>query len=104
MSVSRDTSASAERMQLTDVLDALRDPLRRQVVRRLVGQEQMCSAFSDLGSPSGMSYHFNRLRTSGVTSMRKVGTCRMISLREDELEAAFPGLLASIFLAMKREG
>jgi len=98
-----DTATSArdpERLRLTDVLDALRDPLRRQVVRRLVGREQMCLAFRDLGTPSGMSYHFNRLRTVGITSMRKVGSCRMISLRADEIEAAFPGLLASIFSAI----
>ena len=92
------------RLQLTDVLDALRDPLRRQVVQRLVGKEQMCSAFSDLGSPSGMSYHFNKLRTAGMTRMRKVGSCRMISLRADEIEGAFPGLLASIFHAMADQG
>jgi len=101
-----DTATSArdpERLRLTDVLDALRDPLRRQVVRRLVGREQMCLAFRDLGTPSGMSYHFNRLRTVGITSMRKVGSCRMISLRADEIEAAFPGLLASIFSAMAQE-
>jgi DNA-binding transcriptional ArsR family regulator len=88
---------------LNDVLDALRDPLRRQVVRRLAGQELMCSAFSDLGTASGMSYHFTRLRTAGITNMRKAGSCRMISLRSAEIEEAFPGLLDSIFHAMARE-
>lgn len=87
---------SAPHLNLTDVFDALRDPIRREIVRRLVLRESLCASFADLGSPSGLSYHFARLRTAGLTNTRKSGTCRLISLRKEKLESEFPGLLAWI--------
>ena len=96
--------AAAHRdLTLTDLLDALRDPLRREIVRRLAKQESLCSSFADLGSPSGLSYHFTRLRTAGLTNTRKAGTCRLISLRKAEVEKVFPGLLSSILAAIEAE-
>ncbi len=81
---------------LGEVLDALRDPIRLEIARRLAGGEKICSSFADLGSPSGLSYHFRRLRTAGLTNTRKAGTCKLISLRAAEVERAFPGVLTSI--------
>ncbi|KAA6458664.1 helix-turn-helix transcriptional regulator [Acidobacteria bacterium AB60] len=83
-------------LDLTDVFDALRDPIRREIVRRLSVGENLCSAFADLGSPSGLSYHFARLRSAGLTLTRKSGTCRLLSLRKEALEAEYPGLLACV--------
>jgi DNA-binding transcriptional ArsR family regulator len=84
------------RLNLTDVFDALRDPIRREIVRRLSIEENLCASFADLGSASGLSYHFARLRTAGLTDTRKAGTCRLISLRKQALESQFPGVLACL--------
>ncbi|ELQ08740.1 ArsR family transcriptional regulator, partial [Pseudomonas fluorescens BRIP34879] len=45
---------------------------------------------------SSMSHHFRVLRDAGLVHTRSVGTTHMNSLRRDELETRFPGLLASI--------
>ena len=51
----------------------------------------------DGGRPkSSMSHHFRVLRDAGLVHSRSVGTTHMNSLRSDELESRFPGLLASI--------
>ena len=83
-------------LDLTDVFDALREPIRREIIRRLYVQESLCASFADLGSASGLSYHFARLRSAGLTNTRKSGTCRVISLRKQEIEAQFPALLGYI--------
>ena len=46
----------------------------------------------DLPSSTG-SYHLRLLREAGVTRTRADGTQRLISLRRDDLEARFPGLV-----------
>jgi len=48
-----------------------------------------------------MSHHFKVLREAGVTHTRANGTKRMISLRQEELEGRFPGLLHSILQSSK---
>lgn len=88
--------APAPQLNLTDVFDALRDPIRREIVRRLSIEESLCLSFADLGSASGLSYHFARLRSAGLTHTRKSGTCRLISLRKEQIESEFPGLLRCV--------
>ena len=39
------------------------------------------------------SYHLRLLREAGVTRTRADGTLRLISLRREDLEARFPGLV-----------
>jgi DNA-binding transcriptional ArsR family regulator len=86
-----------EQIDLSAVLDALSDPIRRQVVRRLAdGQQFNCSSFVDLSSKTNLTYHLARLREAGVTRTRIAGPQRFISLRRDDLDARFPGLLDSI--------
>ena len=47
-----------------------------------------------LGLPmSTGSYHLRLLREAGVTRTRAEGTQRLISLRRDDLEGRFPGLV-----------
>lgn len=50
-----------------------------------------------------MTYHAARLREAGVTRVRIDGPRRMISLRNDDLEARFPGLIAAIVAGSKTE-
>jgi DNA-binding transcriptional ArsR family regulator len=88
---------SAEDIDLATVLRTLGDPARLEIVRLLgAGGELTCSALQQrLGIPvSTGSYHLKLLREAGVTSTRAEGTLRYISLRRDDLEARFPGLLA----------
>ena len=47
-----------------------------------------------MGLPvSTCSYHLRLLREAGVTRTRPKGTQRFISLRRDDLEDRFPGLV-----------
>ena len=49
---------------------------------------------SALGLPASTgSYHLRLLREAGVTRTRAEGTQRLISLRRDDLERRFPGLV-----------
>jgi DNA-binding transcriptional ArsR family regulator len=84
-------------LDLTTVLQALGDPMRLTIVRALdsIG-EQACGSL-ELGiSKSTRSHHFKTLREAGVTSTRIEGTHRHVSLRRDDLEARFPGLLDAV--------
>jgi DNA-binding transcriptional ArsR family regulator len=88
---------ATEDLDLTTVLQALGDPVRLQIVRLLASSgEQVCGTV-DLGiSKSTRSHHFKTLREAGVTFTRVEGTHRHISLRRDDLEARFPGLLDAV--------
>ena len=88
----------AAALEMHRVLHALSDPVRLAVVRRLdADSECRCGAFSDFGvSKSTLSHHLKTLRESGLTRTRPDGTTRYVSLRRDELDARFPGLLDAI--------
>jgi DNA-binding transcriptional ArsR family regulator len=86
-----------EELNLPDVLHALSDPVRLQIVRTLANrEEQACSAVEASVSKSTLSHHFKVLGEAGITPTRAHGTQRLVSLRQDDLEARFPGLLRSV--------
>jgi hypothetical protein len=43
------------------------------------------------------------LREAGLTFTRAQGTHRIVSLRREELDARFPGLLDAVLVAAERE-
>jgi len=93
-----------EEVALPDVLHALSDPVRLQIVRELADHsEQPCSAVEASVSKSTLSHHFKVLREAGITHTRANGTHRLVSLRSEELERRFPGLLASVLDATRTE-
>ena len=93
-----------EEIALPDVLHALSDPVRLQIVRELADHsEQACSAVEASVSKSTLSHHFKVLREAGITRTRVNGTHRLVSLRRDELEERFPGLLGSVLEASRAE-
>jgi len=93
-----------EQIDLSAVLDALSDPIRRQIVLRLSQvDEYACSTFNEIASKTSVSYHLARLREAGVTRTRIDGPRRMMSLRVEDLEARFPGLLAVILDGARAE-
>jgi len=78
------------------VLQALSDPVRLEIVRMLAdGRPRVCNELSSaLGIPASTgSYHLKLLREAGVTRTRAQGTLRQITLRRDDLEERFPGLV-----------
>ena len=89
-------------MEIGPVLQALGDPVRLAIVRELVaGEPKACGTFDQLGvSPSTLSHHFKVLRSAGVIETRVEGRQRLNSLRRDELDARFPGLLDSVLKAL----
>jgi DNA-binding transcriptional ArsR family regulator len=86
-----------EEIQVTDVLHALSDPVRLQIVRDLATREECCcNGLSAAVSKSTLSHHLKVLREAGLTRTRVEGNQRLISLREDDLEVRLPGLLNSV--------
>jgi DNA-binding transcriptional ArsR family regulator len=87
-------------IELTTVMHALGDPVRLRIVAALAAEgERQCGTF-DLGvGKATRSHHFKVLREAGVTRTRLKGTARHVSLRRDELETRFPGLLEAVLAA-----
>jgi DNA-binding transcriptional ArsR family regulator len=86
----------ASALDLATIMRAVGDPLRLDVVRLLAdGRPRVCGEISTaLGlPPSTSSYHLRLLREAGVIRTRAEGTLRVISLRRDDLDELFPGLL-----------
>ncbi|MEE1784148.1 helix-turn-helix transcriptional regulator [Streptomyces sp. SP17BM10] len=96
----------ADAITLQGVLEALVDPVRRSIVRQLAQapQDIACGTFDIAVTRSTGTHHFRVLRHAGVIRQYYVGTSKMNTLRSDDLEAAFPGLLAAIVGAAAREG
>ena len=94
-----------EQIELAAVLEALSDPTRLAIVVELARQaaewEARCGEFNHLGSKTNLTYHFAKLRAAGVTHARAEGTSRFISLRRDDLESRFPGLLDTVIKAAR---
>ena len=93
-----------DELTLADVLHALSDPVRLQIVRTLAERrEQSCSAVESSVSKSTLSHHFKVLREAGVTYTRVNGTHRYVSLRSQDLDSRFPGVLDSVLEASRME-
>jgi DNA-binding transcriptional ArsR family regulator len=84
-------------IELGAVLHALSDPVRLKIVAALAGDgEHTCGSFDVPVTKSTCTHHFKVLRDAGVIHQRQQGTARLNALRSDDLEARFPGLLATI--------
>jgi len=84
---------------LTEVLFALSDPSRLAIVRQLAAGPQLAAACSAVGGDlpkSTRSHHLKTLREAGVIHNLPQGRERILTLRRDDLEARFPGLLAAV--------
>jgi DNA-binding transcriptional ArsR family regulator len=85
-------------IELGAVLHALSDPVRLRIVTALAGAdgEAACGSFDVPVTKSTCTHHFKVLREAGVIHQRPEGTARLNTLRRDDLEARFPGLLDTI--------
>ncbi|MFE0014875.1 ArsR/SmtB family transcription factor [Mesorhizobium sp. NPDC059054] len=92
---------TTDQISLPLVLSVLGDPTRLAIVAHLAHREggkgrMNCSQFLALGSKTNLSYHLAKLREAGVTRTEVVGTQRFLTLRREDLDQRFPGLLDSI--------
>lgn len=84
-------------VELAEVLHALSDPVRLEIVRSLaVNGERCCGDLDVPVSKSTLSHHLKVLRQAALTHTRADGTQRLVSLRKVEFEGRFPGLLDAI--------
>lgn len=86
---------------LQDVLAALADPVRLEMVRRLARADApvACGALYDGISKSTASHHFKTLREAGVIQRRVIGGHPHQRLRAEDVEATYPGVLSAILRA-----
>jgi DNA-binding transcriptional ArsR family regulator len=98
------THPSSNEIQLASVMAALSDPVRVAIVRALAAEGEMACGILHLGvSPATRSHHYRVLREAGITLTRPEGTHRYVSLRREELDERFPGLLDAVLAAAERE-
>jgi DNA-binding transcriptional ArsR family regulator len=85
-------------LEMAAVLHALSDPHRLQIVRRLASEAEPCRCgnFNLDVTKSTLTHHFRVLREAGVIDQRQEGTARLNSLRREDLDERFPGLLDAI--------
>ena len=89
---------------LQDVLEALSDPVRLEMVRRMAraGDPVACADLYDSVSKSTASHHFKVLREAGLTERAHRSAVRPTSsLRLADLEESFPGVVSSILAASR---
>lgn len=94
----------ADDITIYAVLHALAEPARMQIVRTLVvAGSKPCGTFDSNLSKSTMSAHFKVLRESGVIRQEAAaGNSRVNTLRREDLDARFPGLLDAVLGAVER--
>lgn len=86
-----------EQIQLVEVMAAIGHPIRAEIVRVLAnGEEKICGEIVPGVPKSTLTSHWRILRQSGVILQRPAGRSLYITLRKDDLDARFPGLLALV--------
>ncbi len=97
---------AAKDLTIDGVLYALSDPIRRSIVLKLMdceeGSGMSCVSSCQELSPSTISFHHKILRETGLIRSEKVGVEVRNSLREEELNKRFPGLLHNILQHHKK--
>jgi DNA-binding transcriptional ArsR family regulator len=88
-----------DELALTDVLFALSDPIRLSIVRQLADGplvELACQAVGGPAPKSTRSHHLKTLREAGLIRNVPHGRERRVSLRREDLDTRFPGLLDTV--------
>jgi DNA-binding transcriptional ArsR family regulator len=71
--------------------------VRLEIVRTLGKRgETSCGGLGVTVSKSTLTHHLKVLRDAGLTQTRCEGVQRLVSLREQDVEARFPGLLSCV--------
>jgi DNA-binding transcriptional ArsR family regulator len=79
--------------------------MRLRIVARLAveGGEHTCKSFNLPIVKSTCTHHFRVLREAGLIRQRVSGTKRVNSLRREDIEQRFPGLLDAVVAGVKLE-
>jgi DNA-binding transcriptional ArsR family regulator len=87
-----------EEIRIEQVLQALGDPVRLTLVRALAlcPQGVACGSVPLPVTKSTRTHHLRILREAGVITMRAEGTRRLSTLRREDLDALYPGLLDGV--------
>jgi DNA-binding transcriptional ArsR family regulator len=92
-------------IHLSSVLYALSDPIRLYILSELhKAGERTCGDIEVPVVKSTLSHHSRTLREAGIVRVRSLGTQRFLSIRTEDLEDRFPGLLKSILDAYEASG
>ena len=84
-------------MSLPLLFQALADPTRLEIVRRLADAEYLtCAQLNGSRPKSSMSHHYKILRDSGLLRTDIAGKEHHNSLRKADVQAVCPGLLEMI--------
>ncbi len=87
-------------ISLEQVFKALGDPVRLAAVKEILEcneEEKACGTYTYTVTKATFSHHLQILREAGILRMRLEGTRKYTSIRIDELNKRFPGLLEMIF-------
>ncbi|MCU1426097.1 MAG: hypothetical protein JWL83_97 [Actinomycetia bacterium] len=87
-----------DEIDLVDVLQALADPMRLQLVR-VLDEANGAIACGEIPLPvtkSTASHHFKVLREAGLVFAEEEGTRRYYTVRRADIDARFPGLLDAV--------
>lgn len=91
-----------EQLNLSAILNALGDPVRLNIIKNLSNKSETTCACCNINlTKSALSHHFKVLREAGLINVRIVGKQRFLSIRYEELEERFPGLLNSVLNSIK---
>ncbi|MEC3981840.1 ArsR/SmtB family transcription factor [Amycolatopsis sp. H20-H5] len=95
------TYPARDEIHIEAVLHALADPIRLEMVRQLAESdaELACGEFELPVTKSTRTHHLRTLREAGLILGRQQGTTRYNSLRRNDLDALFPGLLQGVLAA-----
>jgi DNA-binding transcriptional ArsR family regulator len=86
-----------DQLTLPTLLHALSDPVRLQIVCSLRDGKEVCCGKLDVPvSKSTLSHHLRVLRDAGLTHTRAEGVQRFVSLRTQDVDERFPGLLRCV--------
>ena len=89
-----------EDVTLFGVLNALSDPLRLEIVRKLNEHEEQCPYdFLAITTKQNLVHHFKVLREAGLIMSRFEGRNKFTRLRRELIDPMFPGLIDSILKA-----
>ncbi len=90
-----------DQVELTDIMYALADPTRLEIVALLAnaGKQMTCGEINLNRPKSSMSHHFKILRSAGLVETLIEGTEHMNSLRLEEVESKYPGVLNAVLKA-----
>lgn len=92
-----------EEVELSNVLNALGDPIRLEIVAKLMKGAGSCAgACPDETAKSTLSHHFRILREAGIVHSQKEGVTLVNTVRREELNKKFPGVLDSVLKAHQR--